>query len=172
MLRCFTHADLVLQFAAAKGHVDLCAALIKSGADKTSLAYEGPSKDALSVYLSLLPISGAYLTVVNEDRRSRYLRSWPKNYRQNVRYKCYASFPTVWNFRTRAATDGQSSRGSTTHIIRRRLQYLNAASFGFCGLHRWRKSSLAALSQYGAASNTPYAHSWCMKGIIRFCKSC
>ncbi|KAK3389737.1 hypothetical protein B0H63DRAFT_507253 [Podospora didyma] len=37
-----------LHFAAAAGHVDLCAALIESGADKTALAYQGPSENALS----------------------------------------------------------------------------------------------------------------------------
>ncbi|RYP15611.1 hypothetical protein DL765_005590 [Monosporascus sp. GIB2] len=35
-------------FAAATGHVDLCAALIDAGADKSALAYEGPTQDALS----------------------------------------------------------------------------------------------------------------------------
>ena len=46
-LRCVTHADLVPQFAAAGGHVDLCASLIRWGADKTALVYEGPSQDTL-----------------------------------------------------------------------------------------------------------------------------
>ncbi|RYO31391.1 hypothetical protein AA0113_g11847 [Alternaria arborescens] len=32
-----------LHFAAAAGHVDLCALLIKGGADKSALVYEGPS---------------------------------------------------------------------------------------------------------------------------------
>ncbi|RYP57535.1 hypothetical protein DL770_010648 [Monosporascus sp. CRB-9-2] len=37
-----------LHFAAAFGHVDLCAALIDAGADKQAFAYEGPTDDALS----------------------------------------------------------------------------------------------------------------------------
>ncbi|KAH8883316.1 hypothetical protein GQ53DRAFT_846984 [Thozetella sp. PMI_491] len=37
-----------LHFAASCGHVDLSAALIEAGADKTALVYRGPSEDALS----------------------------------------------------------------------------------------------------------------------------
>ncbi|RAR06532.1 ankyrin repeat-containing protein [Stemphylium lycopersici] len=37
-----------LHFAAAGGHVDLCAMLIEAGADKTALVYEGPSSTILS----------------------------------------------------------------------------------------------------------------------------
>ncbi|OAG13564.1 hypothetical protein CC77DRAFT_1067776 [Alternaria alternata] len=37
-----------LHFAAAAGHVDLCALLIKGGADKSALVYEGPSDAILS----------------------------------------------------------------------------------------------------------------------------
>ncbi|KAH3964989.1 hypothetical protein HBI56_149970 [Parastagonospora nodorum] len=37
-----------LHFAAASGHVDLCALLIKAGADKTALVYEGPSSSIRS----------------------------------------------------------------------------------------------------------------------------
>ncbi|TVY81433.1 hypothetical protein LSUE1_G001778 [Lachnellula suecica] len=37
-----------LHFAAANGHVDLCASLINMGADKRALVYEGPTKDTLS----------------------------------------------------------------------------------------------------------------------------
>ncbi|KAF2184162.1 hypothetical protein K469DRAFT_634344 [Zopfia rhizophila CBS 207.26] len=37
-----------LHFAAAGGHVDLCASLIRLGADKTTLAYDGPSSNILS----------------------------------------------------------------------------------------------------------------------------
>ena len=47
VLRCVAHADLVPKFAAAAGHVDLCASLIRSGADKRALVYEGPSQDTL-----------------------------------------------------------------------------------------------------------------------------
>ncbi|KAF7677303.1 hypothetical protein GT037_004162 [Alternaria burnsii] len=36
------------RFAAAAGHVELCALLIKGGADKSALAYEGPSDAILS----------------------------------------------------------------------------------------------------------------------------
>jgi hypothetical protein len=32
--------------------------------------------------------------------------------------------------------------------------------------------SLLALRCCGTAFTMPYAHSWCMKGFIRFCKSC
>lgn len=39
----------LIQFAAASGHVDLCAALIEAGAEKTALAYEGPTENALQV---------------------------------------------------------------------------------------------------------------------------
>jgi hypothetical protein len=35
------------QYAAASGHVDLCAALLNAGADKNALAYEGPTENAL-----------------------------------------------------------------------------------------------------------------------------
>ncbi|KAF2132818.1 hypothetical protein P153DRAFT_174268 [Dothidotthia symphoricarpi CBS 119687] len=37
-----------LHFAAAGGHVDLCAMLIREGADKTALVYEGPTPSILS----------------------------------------------------------------------------------------------------------------------------
>jgi hypothetical protein len=37
----------VPQFAAASGHVDLCATLISQGANKQALAYEGPTENAL-----------------------------------------------------------------------------------------------------------------------------
>lgn len=35
------------QFAAQAGQVEMCAALIKAGADRQALAYKGPTKDAL-----------------------------------------------------------------------------------------------------------------------------
>ncbi|KAF9700525.1 hypothetical protein EKO04_001240 [Ascochyta lentis] len=37
-----------LHFAAAAGHVDLCAMLIRAGADKSALVYEGPTESILS----------------------------------------------------------------------------------------------------------------------------
>jgi hypothetical protein len=37
----------VLQYAVLGGHVELAAALIKAGADKNALAYEGPTENAL-----------------------------------------------------------------------------------------------------------------------------
>ena len=40
-------ANILMQFAAAGGHVDLCALLIRLGADKTALAYDGPSSNIL-----------------------------------------------------------------------------------------------------------------------------
>ncbi|KAJ6197642.1 hypothetical protein J3E72DRAFT_419073, partial [Bipolaris maydis] len=39
---------LHVQFAAAGGHVDLCAMLIEAGADKSALVYEGPTEAILS----------------------------------------------------------------------------------------------------------------------------
>ncbi|KAL5117771.1 hypothetical protein ACEQ8H_004381 [Pleosporales sp. CAS-2024a] len=51
-----------LHFAAAAGHVELCAMLIRGGADKSALVYEGPTESVLS------PIS---LFVLNAtDRRA------------------------------------------------------------------------------------------------------
>jgi hypothetical protein len=40
---------LEIQFAAANGHVDLCAILVEAGADKTALVYEGPNASILQV---------------------------------------------------------------------------------------------------------------------------
>lgn len=41
------HVLITLQFAAAAGHVELCAMLIRAGADKSALVYEGPSDSIL-----------------------------------------------------------------------------------------------------------------------------
>jgi hypothetical protein len=37
----------IIQFAAVAGHVDLCAMLIRAGADKAALVYEGPTESVL-----------------------------------------------------------------------------------------------------------------------------
>ena len=47
MFRYWTLDTKMTQFAAASGHVDLCAALIGKGAEKQALAFEGPTEDAL-----------------------------------------------------------------------------------------------------------------------------
>jgi hypothetical protein len=35
------------KFAAAEGRIELCEALIRAGADRNALAYEGPTQNAL-----------------------------------------------------------------------------------------------------------------------------
>ncbi|KAI4665460.1 uncharacterized protein J4E78_002921 [Alternaria triticimaculans] len=59
-----------LHFAAAAGHVELCALLIKGGADKSALVYEGPS-DAI---LSPISLFVAFCTDEHADIKIAMLR--------------------------------------------------------------------------------------------------